>query len=98
MLKAWRVTGLLFPALLFTVHVSVASAATSLVQAARAGDLGAVRALLDKGSDANEAEVDGTTALHWAARRGDLQIVLALLRAGADAGARNRYGVAPLLL
>ena len=69
-----------------------------LVEAARAADADAVRALLGQQVDVNTAETDGTTALHWAAYKGDLETARLLLGAGADVGAANRYGVTPLAL
>ena len=69
-----------------------------LVEAARTADADAVRALLERQTDVNTAETDGTTALHWAAYRGDFETAQLLLSAGAEAGAANRYGVTPLVL
>ena len=69
-----------------------------LVEAVRAADTAAVRALLDRQVDVNAPEVDGTTALHWAAYRGELDLARLLLRAGANADAPNRYAVTPLAL
>ncbi|MCY4601729.1 MAG: ankyrin repeat domain-containing protein, partial [Acidobacteria bacterium] len=69
-----------------------------LVEAARAGDVEAVRALLDGGADANAPAVDGATALHWAVHRDDAETVDLLLAAGADSMAANRYGGTPLRL
>ncbi len=37
-----------------------------LVEAARRGDLAAVRRLLDQKADVNAQTADGATALHWA--------------------------------
>ena len=68
------------------------------MDAAKATDADAVRALLERGVDVDTAETDGTTALHWAAYRGDLETARLLVGAGADAGAANRYGVTPLTL
>jgi uncharacterized protein len=68
----------------------------SLVQAVKAGDMRAARALLARGADVNTAEPDGTTALHWAVEHGDLDVATALLAAGARARIANRYGVTPL--
>ncbi len=70
----------------------------TLAQAADAGDVQAVRALIKAKADVNGREADGTTALHFAANRGHLPIVDALIVAGADAKAANRYGVTPLVL
>jgi ankyrin repeat protein len=69
-----------------------------LVVAAKAGDTGAVRALIARKSDVNAAEVDGTSALHWAVRAGDSEMTGLLIRAGARINAVNRYGVTPLSL
>lgn len=75
-----------------------AAPAIPIVDAARAEDAAAVRALLDQHVDVNAAEVDGTTALHWAAYRGDVETARLLLAAGARTGIANRYGVTPLAL
>jgi ankyrin repeat protein len=77
---------------------AVADAAVPLVDAARQGDVAAVRAQLQRTRDANVAEPDGTTALHWAAQRGNRELAELLLRAGADAKRATRYGVTPLSL
>lgn len=90
----WLATGL--------VVASVATAAqpsrVPLIEAAKAGDAAAVRALLDGGTEVDAAEPDGTTALHWAAHHDDLRLATQLLEAGAAADAATRYGVAPLAL
>jgi ankyrin repeat protein len=70
----------------------------AIVAAVKAGDIGAVRALIDQKSAINAAEVDGTTALHWAVRAGDSTTTALLVRAGADVNATNRYGVTALSL
>ena len=81
---------------------AVASAAAEpsgmLVEAVRAGDVAAIRALLEQRADVNVPEPDGTTALHWAAHRGDLFTVDLLLDAGAHATAANVFGISPLSL
>src|SRR5262245_49627890 len=69
-----------------------------VVEAVKNLDRATVRALLQKGADANATESDGTTALHWAVSRDDLQTVELLLGAGANVKAVNRYGVNPLLI
>ena len=69
-----------------------------LVEAVKAADADAVRALLAGSADVNGREPDGTTALHWAAHRGDAEVARLLLAAGAEVAAANRYGVTPLLL
>lgn len=92
-------TGRLFVLAVFAV-TSLAAAApeTAFVDAAKRGDVAAVRALLKKGQKVNVAGTDGTTALHWAAHRKDATLMEVLLRAGADVKAANRYGATPLSL
>jgi ankyrin repeat protein len=70
----------------------------TLPDAAAAGDLGAVRALLKQGHDVNAPGQDGATALHWAVRADALAVVDALLTAGADVSAKNALGVTPIYL
>jgi ankyrin repeat protein len=67
-----------------------------LVDAARNTDRVAVRTLLQKGTDVNAAEADGTTALHWASHRDDVESADLLLRAGANVNAANDLGATPL--
>lgn len=69
-----------------------------LIEAVKAADTEAVRALLDQQVDINAVEMDGTTALHWAAYQGDVGTAQLLLHADANANASNRYGVTPLTL
>ncbi|HEX5107208.1 MAG TPA: ankyrin repeat domain-containing protein [Vicinamibacterales bacterium] len=78
------------------VYPAALVAGASLADAVKTGDRAAVRALLQKKADVNEAEADGTTPLHWAVRSDDLEMVRLLLSAGATARAGNRYGVTPL--
>ncbi len=67
-----------------------------LVDAAKRSDKDAVRALIQKKTDVNAAEPDGTTALHWAAYRDDLESADLLLKAGAKINAANDLGATPL--
>lgn len=69
-----------------------------LIDAVRAGDRAAVRALLQTQAPVGAAEMDGTTALHWAARADDPEMAVLLLEAGADVNAATRHGVTPLML
>ncbi len=69
-----------------------------LVEAVKAADVAAVRAMLTARVDVNMAEPDGTTALHWAADSDNTGLVELLVRAGANVRATNRYGVTPLWL
>src|SRR5262245_38944606 len=71
---------------------------TRLLDAVKANDAGAARALLQQGASPNAADPDGTTALHWATRADNVDLVRALVRGGAKADAANRYGMTPLSL
>ena len=95
---AIRTLSLVGAGLLTAAAAAAAAPAVPLVDAAKAEDAAAVRALLEEQVDVNAAEVDGTTALHWAAYRGDAETARLLLAAGARTGATNRYGVTPLAL
>ena len=70
----------------------------SLVEAAKARDLEALRALLAAGAPVEAPQGDGATALHWAVYWNDAEAAALLLRAGANASAANDLGVTPLLL
>jgi ankyrin repeat protein/peptidoglycan/LPS O-acetylase OafA/YrhL len=67
-----------------------------LPNAAKRGDLDAVRALLEEGADTEERMGDKSSALHWAAVHGHYEIVEALLEAGADRNVRHEDGATPL--
>jgi ankyrin repeat protein len=68
------------------------AAQSSVADAAKAGDVTAVTAMLKAGGDVNAAEGDGMTALHWAASRGDAAMAQVLLSAGANLRATTRLG------
>src|SRR5690348_6845468 len=68
----------------------------SVVQAAKNGDKGALRALIQKKADVNQAEADGATALHWASYHDDLASADLLIHAGAKVNAANDLGATPL--
>ena len=92
--------GIAVAALLFAVAgslvlgaaLSAAPTVTPVAEAARSGDLQAVRSLLAQGEDANAAHGDGMSALHWAAERGDAKMAEALIHAGATVDAVTRIG------
>src|SRR5262249_46985771 len=67
-----------------------------LSDAAKNGDKEVLRSLLQKGSNVNTTDGDGTTALHWASYRDDLEAVDLLIRAGAKVNAANDLGATPL--
>jgi ankyrin repeat protein len=82
----------------FACSLPLAARGTPLIDAVKRQDGLAVNALLDRGTDVDAAEADGTTALHWAAQIDDAATVTLLLEAGADASATNRFNVTPLEL
>ena len=64
-----------------------------LLQAAKRGDLYQVRALLDRGAEADALDRDGTTPLMFVALNGATEILRLLLAAGADCNrSRKLYG------
>jgi ankyrin repeat protein len=67
-----------------------------LLDAAKNGNIDALRALVQKGADVNAAAADGTTALHWASYRDDVASADLLIRAGAAVDAANDLGATPL--
>ncbi len=93
---SWLLVALLLVAWV-TGGVGHAAGDSALVDAARQGNFGAVRAQLTKRANVNEAGRDGSTALLWAAYHSDVAAVRALLAAGAKPNVANKYGVTPLL-
>jgi ankyrin repeat protein len=86
-----RVSATVLTAVVMTA-VMGAAASAPVADAARRGDLAAVKDLLKDGADVNAPLGDGMTALHWAAERGDLQLTNALVYAGANVAAVTRIG------
>jgi ankyrin repeat protein len=72
--------------------------ASDVADAVMKGNKDAVRSLLQRKTDVNARQTDGTTALHWAVRADDVETANLLIRAGADVSAANRDGATPLLL
>jgi ankyrin repeat protein len=67
-----------------------------LLELAISGETEAARELIDRNTDVNQAQSDGTTVLHWAVYHNDEDLIRLLLRRGADVTARNDYGATPL--
>jgi ankyrin repeat protein len=94
-------TSLVLFALLSALTLGVGGAEVTLIDAVKAGNRDAVRALLKAPTAAaavNTPEADGTTALHWAVRADEMEIARLLVGGGANANAANRYGLTPLSL
>ena len=64
----------------------------ALLDAARRGNVAAVRSLLSEGADPNAARGDGMSALHLAAEGGSLEVVRVLIDAGARIEATTSIG------
>ena len=89
----WKAVGSLVATLLLTGATASATPPDSPVaDAARGGDVEALRTLIARGEDVNVPHGDGMTALHWAAERGDLEMTNLLVYAGANLGAGTRIG------
>jgi ankyrin repeat protein len=76
--------------------VTAADRDVRLVDAAAEQDFVTVRALLQRGVDANSARADGATALLWAAHWNDADMVELLIRSGANVNAADDFGVTAL--
>ncbi len=74
-----------------------AAAGNLVVDAAKEGDILAVRALIAKRANVNEPARDGSTPLLWAVYHSNLEMTRALIAAGAAINVQNRYGISPLL-
>jgi ankyrin repeat protein len=98
MRSSWHVAHACLIAWLVAGAVSVSATDSSLVDAVKSGDAAVVRALIQKRTDVNAADKDGTTALHWAVRADDRPTAALLIAGGAEVNATNHYGVTPLSL
>ena len=66
-----------------------ATVPSTLIEAAQAGDLPVLSAMIDSGMNVNATDDGGRTPLMHAAAGGHLDAVFALLNAGANAGLRD---------
>ncbi|MDA0802691.1 MAG: ankyrin repeat domain-containing protein [Planctomycetota bacterium] len=72
---------------------------SSLVSAARGGDLARVQLEVANGADVNAVDsASGRSALHWAANEGKTEVVVFLIEKGASTEAMERVGKTPLAL
>ena len=86
-----RVSAIVLAAVMVTAALGAAANAP-VADAAKRGDLAAVKQLLKDGEDVNAPLGDGMTAIHWAAERGDPEMVDVLIYAGANLSAVTRIG------
>jgi ankyrin repeat protein len=68
-----------------------------LYETIRAGDLPALKTLLDQGVSPNEADSRGVTPLMNAAAIGSLESMQLLVKRGADVNAQNAFGSTVLM-
>ena len=90
-----RIGKRLFGALLAVGLLAAASAPEddrALLDAAKRGDVAAVRTALRDGADPSAAQGDGLSALHIAAENGNLEIAKVLIAARANVSAKTRIG------
>jgi len=71
---------------------------TPLIEAAKGGDLEAVKDLLHRGAEVEAQSEKGKTALHYAAANGHVEVVKLLLAHGAQVDSRDREWRTPLML
>ena len=67
-----------------------------LLEAARSGDEGCIRSLIEQGVDVNAGERDNWTALMWACEKGYEGIARLLVNAGANVNAATTRGTVAL--
>src|SRR5215831_11038536 len=92
----WRSFAWCVVLLLAVASFAAARTDFPLIEAAKQGNIAAVRTLLTQRVDVNAPQADGTTALAWAAERDDVEMADLLLHAGAKPNAANDYGATPL--
>jgi len=68
----------------------------ALIDAAKNGDIEAVKQHLAAGADVNAKTGDGTTPLHYAAAKGSKEVAELLIAEGADVNAKGNIGGTPL--
>lgn len=65
-------------------------------EAAKNGNVDAVRAQLRRGAKIERRDAEGKTPLHWAAQNGHIEVVKLLIEAGADINNKSIVGRTPL--
>jgi len=94
---SWRRAVVLVVIALISFVTSCSDPKTGIAQAADAGDLEKVKALLKSNPNlVFDKDNYDTTPLHWAAQQGHKDVAELLLASGAQVNARNKYGDTPL--
>jgi len=70
---------------------------TPLMEAAQAGELKELKALIQKGADVNVIDQYGWTALNYAVAKPDAAKVKLLLDSGSEVNTKDRRGMTPLM-
>lgn len=65
----------------------------AIVAAAKTGNVGAVRCLLNRGAKVDAVDMYGWTGLHWAVYEGRKEVVAVLVERGADTGRETDDGM-----
>ena len=76
----------------------MAEEGAAIRDAARVGDLSAVRALVANGANPNAEDAYGRTPVYFAAFEGHANAIRALADCGADIGRADRYGETPVFI
>lgn len=71
---------------------------SELMSAAKDGNLAAVQAIVQRGSDINEASNKGKRPLMFAASEGKVEVARWLIEQGADVNAADNYGTTALIV
>jgi len=84
-------------ALIFIATLTTAGRGTSFLEAAKEGNVTAVRSLLkERAADVEGRDAEGMTALLWAVYGDHVEMVRVLLMGGANPNVSTRYGVTAL--
>src|SRR5512142_2425443 len=75
---------------------ALAQSVKSIHEAAESGNVGLVKAFLDKGTDVNARDDKGRTPLHRAASKGREEVSELLVAKGADVNGKDDAGWTPL--
>ncbi len=71
---------------------------TALMIAAKAGDAGLAKKLLQAGADSRAVNINGGTPVMFAAINGDVETIILLIDSGADVNLRGRNGWSALMI
>jgi ankyrin repeat protein len=98
-MKALSTIGIVLVVMLVSMALGSPARAGQIHDAAKAGDVGRVAALLKANPELGDAKDEhGWTPLHWAVRDRHKEVVELLLASNADVNATNNFGSSPLVL